>query len=125
MERDILTYEGINQRSKYATQVQQRPESPTVTLTWRACKYKVHKLHQRYIQRNTKTIVSRTVSPPPPTRLLPIFQHPPLHPWPMLLILVPERRDCCFIKYVCVIAQGRAFRVFMWRVFEFYAESSH
>ena len=24
---------------------QQRPESPTVTLTWHACKYKVHKLH--------------------------------------------------------------------------------
>ena len=28
---------------------QQRPESPTVTFTWYACKYKVHKLHQRYI----------------------------------------------------------------------------
>ena len=28
---------------------QQRPESPIVTLTWHACKYKVHKLHQRYI----------------------------------------------------------------------------
>ena len=28
---------------------QQRPESPTVTLTWRVCKYKVHKLHQKYI----------------------------------------------------------------------------
>ena len=24
---------------------QQRPESPTVFLTWNACKYKVHKLH--------------------------------------------------------------------------------
>ena len=32
------------------TQVQQqRPESPTVTLTRHACKHKVHKLHQRYI----------------------------------------------------------------------------
>ena len=32
------------------TQVQQqRPESPTVTFTWHACKYKVHKLHKRYI----------------------------------------------------------------------------
>jgi len=30
------------------TQVQQRPKSPTVTLTWHVCKYKVHKLHQRY-----------------------------------------------------------------------------
>ena len=30
---------------KYVTQVQQqRPESPTVTLTWHACKYKVHEL---------------------------------------------------------------------------------
>ena len=28
---------------------QQRPESPTVILTWHACKYKVHKLHQMYI----------------------------------------------------------------------------
>ena len=25
------------------------PESPTVILTWHACKYKVHKLHQRYV----------------------------------------------------------------------------
>ena len=44
------THKGVNQRSKYETQVrQQRPESPTVTLTWHACKYKVRKLHQRYI----------------------------------------------------------------------------
>ena len=28
---------------------QQRPESPMVNLTWHACKYNVHKLHQRYI----------------------------------------------------------------------------
>ena len=45
---------------KYVTRVQQqRPESPTVTLTWHACKskpidglrckYKVHKLHQRHM----------------------------------------------------------------------------
>ena len=33
------------------TQVQQqRPESPTVTLTWHACQYKVHKLHERYVR---------------------------------------------------------------------------
>ena len=44
------TYEWVNKRSKYVTQVQQqRPESPTVTLTWHTCKHKVHKLHQRYI----------------------------------------------------------------------------
>ena len=41
---------GVNQRSKYVTQVhQQRTESPTVTLTWHACKYYVPELHQRYI----------------------------------------------------------------------------
>ena len=45
------THKGVNQSSKYVTQVlQQRPESPTVTLIWHACKYKqVHKLHQRYV----------------------------------------------------------------------------
>ena len=32
---------------------QQRPESPTLTLTWHVCKYKVHKLHQRYILAQT------------------------------------------------------------------------
>ena len=47
------THKGVNQRSKYVTQVQhQRPESPTITLIWHACKYKVHKLHQRYIHKS-------------------------------------------------------------------------
>ena len=32
--------------SKDVTQTQQRPESPTVTLTWHASQAKVHKLHQ-------------------------------------------------------------------------------
>ena len=50
------THKGVNYLSKYVTQVQQRrSESPTVTLTWHACKYKVHKLHQRY---NLKQIIS-------------------------------------------------------------------
>ena len=45
------TQKGVNQRLKNVTQTQQqRPESPTVTLTWYVCKYKVHKLHQRYIR---------------------------------------------------------------------------
>ena len=40
----------LNQRSKDVTQVQQqRPELPTVTLTWHACKYKVHKFYHKYI----------------------------------------------------------------------------
>ena len=44
------THKGVNLRSKYVTQgQQQRPESPTVTLTWHACKYKVHTFQQRYI----------------------------------------------------------------------------
>ena len=44
------THKGVNWLSKSVTQVQlRRPESPTVTLTCHACKYKVHKLHQRYI----------------------------------------------------------------------------
>ena len=35
-------HKGVNQRSKYVAQMQQQtPESPTVTLTWHACKYKV------------------------------------------------------------------------------------
>ena len=40
--------EGIptvaNKRVKTEQRKQQRPESPTVTLTWHASKYKVHKL---------------------------------------------------------------------------------
>ena len=44
------THKGVNQLSKCVTQVQQkRPEQPMVTFTWHACKYKVHKLHQRHI----------------------------------------------------------------------------
>ena len=39
------THRGVNQRSKYVTQVQQRPESPTVTLTWHTYrKYAIHRL---------------------------------------------------------------------------------
>ena len=48
MELDQHTRKIIT--SKYVTQVQkQRSEWPTVTLIWHACKYKVPKLHQRYI----------------------------------------------------------------------------
>ena len=44
------THKGVNWRWKYGTQVQQqRPESPTVTLTWHACKYKVHKEVSRQV----------------------------------------------------------------------------
>ena len=43
-------HKGLNQRLEDVTQAQQqRPELPSVILTWHACKYKVHKLHQRYI----------------------------------------------------------------------------
>ena len=39
--------EGADQCSKDITHMQkQRPSSPTVTITWYASKYKVHKLYQ-------------------------------------------------------------------------------
>ena len=48
--RTETTLKEVNQRSKDVTQTQQqRPELPTVTLTWHASKHKVHKLHQKYI----------------------------------------------------------------------------
>ena len=41
--RELISSQNITQEQ------QQRPESPTLTLTWHACKHKVHKLHQRSI----------------------------------------------------------------------------
>ena len=44
------THKGVNLRPKDVTQAQQqRPRYPTVTLTWHASKYSVHKLHQRIL----------------------------------------------------------------------------
>ena len=40
--------------------MQQRPVSPTVTLTWHVSKYKVNKLHQRYFLRFWSRTISRT-----------------------------------------------------------------
>ena len=51
----INGHKGVNQHSKYVTQTQQRPESPTVTVTWHECKYRVHN--------STRS----TPSPPPHT----------------------------------------------------------
>ena len=46
-EPNESTPKVVTQRSIDVTQIQQeRPQSPTVTLTWRAGKYKVHKLHR-------------------------------------------------------------------------------
>ena len=43
-------HKGVNQCLKNVTQAQQqKPELPSVTLTWHASKYKVHQLHQRGI----------------------------------------------------------------------------
>ena len=53
--RAVSANKGLNQRSKYVTRVQQRPESPTVTLTWHTCKYKVHKLDHRYILKTSSS----------------------------------------------------------------------
>ena len=42
------THKGVNLHPKDVTQTQQqRPESPTVTLTWHARKYEVHELQER------------------------------------------------------------------------------
>ena len=41
--------ESLRKRSKDTTTQHERPESPRVTLTWHASKYRVQKLHQRYI----------------------------------------------------------------------------
>ena len=46
--RAETTHKGVNQGWTNVTRTQQRPESPTVTLTWHASKYKAYKLHQRY-----------------------------------------------------------------------------
>ena len=42
-------HKGVNQRSRNVTQTHhQRPESPTVPLTWHASKCNVHELHQSW-----------------------------------------------------------------------------
>ena len=59
------THKGVNWRSKDVTQSQQQwPQLPTVTLTLHACKYKVHKLYQRYIlkSQNVNSQICYTVS---------------------------------------------------------------
>ena len=43
------TRESVSATKDVTQTQQQRPESPAVTLTCHRCKYKVHKLHQRYI----------------------------------------------------------------------------
>ena len=65
-----LTYfvedEASFYHSKYITQIQQqRPESPKSTLTWHACKYKEHKLHQRYILLNWWEFMYLVFTPTP------------------------------------------------------------
>ena len=62
------TNKGINQRSKYVTEVQQqRPESPTV-LTWRACKYKYINSTRGFSRKGERSqlrqVVLTQVSPP-------------------------------------------------------------
>ena len=61
----MVTHKGVNWHSKYITQVQQqRPKSPTVTLTWHACKHKVRKLHLRSgMHVNTRYINSTRGTP--------------------------------------------------------------
>ena len=52
-------HKGVTQRPKDVTQTQQqRPESPTGTITWRASKYKVHKLLWIYFFINSAMSIS-------------------------------------------------------------------
>ena len=82
--RNQHTRELINARNNVVIQVQQqRPKLPTVTLTWRhACKYKVHKLHYRYMYAQSSGAVwkSRWPSwapvPNKPTVSVDVKQHP-------------------------------------------------
>ena len=54
MRVNTQTPPELHPLSKHVTQVQQqRPESPTVAPTWDACKYEVHKLHQKYILKSS------------------------------------------------------------------------
>ena len=61
--REKSTRKEVNQHLINMTQIQpQRPETPTVTLTWHACQYKVHKLHQRYILKQEKMLPVKSVN---------------------------------------------------------------
>ena len=58
---------GISTQRSYTQNMlhkqQQRPESPTVTLTWHMSKYKIHKLHQRYILKSIKQWLNKSINP--------------------------------------------------------------
>ena len=47
---------GVNSHLKDATQTKQRPQSPTVVLTWHVSEYKVHKLHQIHTHKGYRYI---------------------------------------------------------------------
>ena len=51
------TYKGVNSKMSHNHNMWQRPESPTVTLTWHVCKYRVHKLHQRFVLKSDVPLV--------------------------------------------------------------------
>ena len=49
----VSTNKRVNKHSKDITQTQQqRPESPTVNLTWHVSKYKAHKLHLSFLKKS-------------------------------------------------------------------------
>ena len=66
------THKGVNQSTKDITKTQQKPESPTVPLTFHPSKYEGHKPHQRYI-------LKKDAPPPPPP---PPTPSPPFHEYP-------------------------------------------
>ena len=82
---------------------QQRPELPMAMLTWHACIYKGHKLHQRYILKTLIPSVSQFVLPPilklkfspPPVTV--IFIHPISH-----LVLPTEVASVVQVTHVSI-----------------------
>ena len=53
------THKGVNQHLNYVTQVQQRPRLPTVTLTWHAWTFMVHKLGPGEVTHTQKYLVGK------------------------------------------------------------------
>ena len=94
-----VTTRYINSTRVTASKPHQRPESPTVTFTWHASKYKVHKLHQRYILKKKKKKKKKRDKKKriPPSGIYTLhFRHTRRHSGFVLLYLEPVSRskDC-------------------------------
>ena len=100
--------QGVNLRSKYVTQVQQqRPESPTVTFTWHAYKYKVHKLYQRCI------FASSCKDVPLVEFMYLVFTRMPGESFEDIPLV-----ECVYLVFTCILylhaCQVRVLRIYLW-----------